>query len=218
MADTPADHPARLDDAGGGNPRPPTTALSVVVRTLAALGGVALLYVILLPSMGRPREAAQRIKCRSNLRQIGMACIMYAGANGNRGRYPDSVATLFAESDLPAEAFNCASSDATRAVGPTTRAAAAALQNSPPPGSPGHCLSYVYVGGGLTDQSPPTAVVAYDLPTNHPNKDGVKKGGNVLYADCTVVWYDLPQLTAVAAAVQAGQNPPPAAATQPIRR
>jgi hypothetical protein len=109
--------------------------LSVVVRTLAVLGGVALLLAILMPSLGRAREPANRIKCATNLRQIGYACLMYANVNG--GRFPDSVATLFVESDLTAEVYNCTSSDATRAVGPTTRAARPRSRTARRPAVPG---------------------------------------------------------------------------------
>ena len=218
MSQSPAGPPPTpLDYANVSNPRPRRPALSIVWQMLAALAVFALVVALLLPSLGRAREQANRIKCASNLRQIGMACIMYAGANG--GQFPDAIGTLYANSDLTPEVFNCPSSDAARAVGPTTQATANLLQNSPPSGSSGHCQSYVYVGRGLTNPSPPNVVVAYDLPTNHPVKDGARRrGGNVLYADAHVEWHDLAELNAIAAAVQAGQNPPPAAATQPAER
>src|SRR5690606_11346984 len=41
---------------------------------------------ILLPSLNRARETANRVKCASNLRQIGLALQMYS--NDNNGNYP----------------------------------------------------------------------------------------------------------------------------------
>jgi prepilin-type processing-associated H-X9-DG protein len=47
---------------------------------------IALLISILLPSLSKAREAASRTKCLSNLRQIGIAMVMYT--NDNAGRFP----------------------------------------------------------------------------------------------------------------------------------
>src|SRR5205807_6302953 len=57
-----------------------------LVELLVVIGIIALLISILLPSLNRARETANRIKCASNLRQIGQALLLYAGEN--KGNYP----------------------------------------------------------------------------------------------------------------------------------
>jgi predicted Zn finger-like uncharacterized protein/prepilin-type processing-associated H-X9-DG protein len=154
----------------GYGPPPQKKGLSGGAITGIVVGSIAVLLIpclisILLPALNRAREQANRVKCASNLRQIGLACIIYA--NGQRdGAFPDSFQTLLKSgASLSPDVFVCPSSN-----------------DSPPTGAsginvPGH-LSYVYSGIGLTNRAGNTDVLAYEPLGNHKN-DGI----NVLYGD-----------------------------------
>jgi prepilin-type N-terminal cleavage/methylation domain-containing protein/prepilin-type processing-associated H-X9-DG protein len=58
-----------------------------LVELLVVIGIIALLMSILLPTLGRVKEQANRIKCGSNLKQIGLAAISYT-SNGKNTTFP----------------------------------------------------------------------------------------------------------------------------------
>lgn len=173
-------------------------------RGAAIFGAIVLLLVVgtalLLPTLCRSSEQANRVKCASNLRQIGMAMDDYAKTHG--GKFPPDLQTLARDSDLTSVAFVCpSSSDIPANINKPSDWAEAFKPDS-------HELSYVYVAGGLgpsdvNDQS----VLAYENPHNH-----LDEGMNILFGDFHVEWFP----TKAAAEIIAAHPPGRAATTQDV--
>ncbi len=163
---------------------------------------IALVSAIMLPSLGRARQTANQVKCASNMRQIGMAILLYSNENG--GAYPNSLDQLLLTQDVTSEIFVCPSSGDTKATGANPQAVAADMAS-------GKHLSYVYVGKGMTDNTVLSdaqfVVVAYEPLTNHTNA-----GTNMLYADGHVDFVPKAQAAPMIKQIEAGQNPPSAGA------
>jgi prepilin-type processing-associated H-X9-DG protein len=149
------------------DPRSGGRGMAIAGLVLGCVGFVFsfLMISILLPSLNKARETANRVKCQSNMSQIGKAIWLYA--NENNGYPPPRLSLLVTTQDLEVDRFCCPSSNQS----PGSVAADADDDDH---------LSYVYV---LTGRHPLNApggshVLLYEKPGAH---DG--DGMNVLFAD-----------------------------------
>jgi prepilin-type processing-associated H-X9-DG protein len=67
-----------------------------LVELLVVIGVIALLIALLLPALVRSREQAKQVACLSNLRQLGMAMILYC--QENNGWFPRAAPAAEPES------------------------------------------------------------------------------------------------------------------------
>jgi len=158
-----------------------------------SLLAVFLLIAILLPSLNHPRPANDRVKCASNLRQIGQAILLYT--HDHAGQYPDSLGILLLNEDMIPPVFICPCSNDSASAQPTTREQAAEINAGK------HC-SYIYLGRGMTTNLvAPHCVIGYEPLANHSG-DGM----NVLFGDGHVEFIDKIHAASILTQVAAGKT------------
>lgn len=70
-----------------------------LIELLVVIGIIGILASMLLPALGKAKQRAYRIKCVSNLKQISLACKMFA--NDNEDRFPWFVAASTPTAAVP---------------------------------------------------------------------------------------------------------------------
>jgi prepilin-type processing-associated H-X9-DG protein len=138
------------------------------------------------------RETANRVKCASNMRDIGQALYQYA--NNNSGQFPARLEDLVLAQRLDTRMFVCPGSSDTPADGATAQARAAALASG------GH-NSYVYVPNLSTSATADT-VVLYERAADHSG------GSEFLFADGHVESIYKTYAGGMIAEIKSGHNPP----------
>ena len=181
MAETePAGCVGWSDDAGfyfkSIEPFPGASAIgSADSISAAGVGETAMLASVLLPSLNRSREQANRVRDMSNLRQIGQGILLYS--NDHQGNYPPDLGTLVKTEDLTAMVFVCPSAN-TRPPGGMTPDQSADWVNAN--------SDYIYIGANLKQGADPTLVVCYEK-----DDDWGGAGMNLLFADGHVEFMQL---------------------------
>jgi hypothetical protein len=188
----PAGSVSWADDSGwhlrGVSPFPLSTIMAADTGGSLDVQSTATMISILLPSLNRAREQANRVKSASNLRMIAQVTMMHA--NENKGRFPDDIADLLKQ-DLPADAFsNPRGNASTPPAGASPEELAQWVRES---------SDYVYLGKGKNYRTPADFVLAYEKP------DGLQDGINVAFVDGRVVFVKMDQATKL---IQAGRGSP----------
>lgn len=177
-----------------------------LIELLVVIAIISILAGLLLPVLANARERARRVKCMSNMRELGRAMQLYsddwnegypnfggsyataAGAGANTA--PVSSLLLMYNKYAPdTELFICPSSGMHKAIGVTPTVF---NPGAPPtvaqPFDMTKSLSYGYDSTHMTAHPPGVAILADEGTGTTNSSNHNKDGQNVLYIGQNVVW------------------------------
>jgi prepilin-type processing-associated H-X9-DG protein len=172
------------------------TGLILGVVAFPVAGVLFMMLSVTFPALSSAREQANRIKCSSNMRQLGQAMLMYA--NANKDEFPDKLEDLLtADPTLDRNAFICPDDDKAAPSATSVQTAAQEI-------SSGKNCSYIYVGSGVGSSASPDTVLLYEpLALHHAHNPGM----NVLFADGHVEFFASSSAKSILSQQSAGTRP-----------